>query len=430
MFASYDGYTYVTDDPIFQEYINVGQSEPYPKQLSVVQRYLKMFPHKNRTYIDVGAHIGTTIMPYSKMFSSIVGYEPSSRNFPNLEVNIRNNNINHCTIHNVGLYDSDCRGDIVQHGENNSGCYFFQKNPDGEIHCKTLDSAEHNEVDFIKLDTEGSEYFVLRGACKTLLKWKPLIQFECNGLSEKLYGVKKHQVLDYLYSLGYILFDTSDENNIFLYCPQPEPYSIYCFWTGSNPMSDARKECLDDMAKVTDCNINLITPEHRSIFELQSHPFHPAFEYLSETHKADFLRSYFMHFYGGGYSDIKKQSGSWRKSFDENAIICGYPEIEGGVAVSELSHMWSQLIGNGAYIVRPNTFLTKIWYARMIQILDTKLDELRLHPAKFPQDRKELGNGYPIEWNEMLGRIFHKVCSEHIEVLHRSLPIILLSNYR
>ena len=48
---------------------------------------------------------------------------------------------------------------------------------------------------------------------------------------------------------------------------------------------------------------------------LQEHPLHQSFNYLSETHKADYLRTYFMRFHGGGYSDIKKTSGSWIDSF-------------------------------------------------------------------------------------------------------------------
>jgi hypothetical protein len=51
---------------------------------------------------------------------------------------------------------------------------------------------------------------------------------------------------------------------------------------------------------------------------LPEYPLHPAFKYLSYVHKSDYLRSYFMHFYGGGYADIKKYSSNnnWKECFN------------------------------------------------------------------------------------------------------------------
>ena len=139
MLASYDGYKYMINDKIFFDSINAGNSEPYPIDLAIVKQYFAMFPHKNRTYIDVGAHIGTTIMPYTKMFANIIGYEANPANFELLKKNIEINNINNCKIYNQGLFNQDTNGKIVMHGCN-SGCYYFQPDPEGDIHCTTLDS--------------------------------------------------------------------------------------------------------------------------------------------------------------------------------------------------------------------------------------------------------------------------------------------------
>ena len=35
-------------------------------------------------------------------------------------------------------------------------------------------------VDFIKIDTEGYEYYILKGGIKTIKKYKPVIQLEWN----------------------------------------------------------------------------------------------------------------------------------------------------------------------------------------------------------------------------------------------------------
>jgi hypothetical protein len=178
-------------------------------------------------------------------------------------------------------------------------------------------------------------------------------------------------------------------------------------------MSPQRAQCLQDLRRISECNVIFITPDTLSRYILPDHPLHEGYQYLSETQKGDYLKAYFMNFYGGGYSDIKTPTGSWVSFFEKmnssDAWICGYKEIDGGVAYKPYVHLWRELIGNGAYICKPNTPLTNEWYSGMLKVMDQHLPELRLHPAKFPQDCKEKGLGYPIEWNELNGRVFHKV---------------------
>ena len=69
----------------------------------------------------------------------------------------------------------------------------------------------------------------------------------------------------------------------------------------------------------------------------------------------------------------------------------------------------------------------------MIALLDTRLERLQRFPATHPQEQgknSEDYKGYPIEWNEMLGRIFHKVAYKYKQHLMNNLPISIFSNYR
>jgi hypothetical protein len=212
-------------------------------------------------------------------------------------------------------------------------------------------------------------------------------------------------------------------------------YNIYVFWTGTNKMSSDRKNCLEDLKKVSECNVILVTPDNLKDYIKPEVPLHEAYQYLSETHKADYLRTYFMNYIGGGYSDIKKTTGSWKKSFDDLANsdkwICGYKELgPGGVAYEPHQDKWEELIGNGAYISKPNTPLTNEWYNSMIDLIDTKLEKLKENPAKGPQNSVGSGTGYPMEWNEMLGRIFHRVIYKFKDKIMNTLPVSIFSNYR
>lgn len=213
-------------------------------------------------------------------------------------------------------------------------------------------------------------------------------------------------------------------------------FTIFCFWTGSNEMSDNRKKCLLDLKSNSKCNVILVTPETLDEYILPQHPLHQSYTYLSETHKADYLRTYFMHFHGGGYSDVKMPSTSWINAFHDmqnnpNCYINGYHEPDpGGIANLDVQHLWQELVGNCAYIVRPNTEFTQKWYGSMLAFLDTNLEELRQNPSTYPQTQKGDGTNYPLEWNELLGRIFHKISVDYIPNMLYSVPIPILSNYR
>jgi hypothetical protein len=144
-----------------------------------------------------------------------------------------------------------------------------------------------------------------------------------------------------------------------------------------------------------------------------------------------------MNFYGGGYSDIKDTRGNWINSFNilnnSNKWIIGYKETgyNGVAGTHELKSKWNKLIGNGAYICKPQTELTKEWYNNMIKLLDCKLEKLKEYPSSTPQDCAEKSNGkYPIYWSEMLGSIFHPLCYKYKDYVLNTLPKLVFRNYR
>ena len=93
--------------------------------------------------------------------------------------------------------------------------------------------------------------------------------------------------------------------------------TIYILWTEANDLTPRRKNNLQIMKDY--CGVELKFLDHITIqdYELPEHKFHEAYQYLSATHKSDYLRSYLMHFYGGGYCDIKKAEWDWNKYFNE-----------------------------------------------------------------------------------------------------------------
>ena len=219
MEATWDGFKYIVEDSGFQWHINNGMSEPYPRELRIVQSYLTAYPNCNNIFIDVGGHVGTTSLPYSRLFTEIIAFEPNPVSYDLFIKNIQTNNINNIRVYNTGVHSKSTDCTIVKHGSN-SGCYYIQecKKSEHTIPVIKLDDLTYDKpVDFIKIDTEGSEIFVLEGAYNVLSEYKPLLNIETNSCSERFFGYNKERIFEYLKSLDYKVLD-DDGNNPLFYC--------------------------------------------------------------------------------------------------------------------------------------------------------------------------------------------------------------------
>ena len=220
---------------------------------------------------------------------------------------------------------------------------------------------------------------------------------------------------------------------------------IWTFWTDINPMSDNRKRCLDSIIKNTNVEVSLITAYNLKDYEKLECPIHPSYEYLSAVHRSDYLRTYWMHHFGGGYTDIKDTNSDWNVFFDKlevsKCLGIGYTEIgPGGVAnvgepmKSLLKSNWKYILGNGAYIWKPGTKFTSSWLASLHYVLDLKYEMLKKFPANNPRDHKKDGenvrDGYPIKWTELLGNLFHPLCYEYKNLILHGLVPPSFTNYQ
>lgn len=213
---------------------------------------------------------------------------------------------------------------------------------------------------------------------------------------------------------------------------------IFIFWTGTNEMSFRRIHCINALKEQTECEIKLITVDNLKDYIVEEDPLHPAYEYLSETHKCDVLRTYFMYHYGGGYSDIKIPNGSWATAFENMQNNCeiwinGYHETgPEAIAYAPASHLWEKIPGNGAYIIRPKTVFVETWMKRQKEVLDKHYEELKKNPSTQPDCCIEYvpGTKYPLHWNELLGRIFHEESAKYLDRIIFDIPMPDFNFYR
>lgn len=64
----------------------------------------------------------------------------------------------------------------------------------------------------VKIDTEGAEYHVLRGALRTIEKFRPVIISECANLLLRRQGASSQMVVDFLVSQSYVVESLSDDD--------------------------------------------------------------------------------------------------------------------------------------------------------------------------------------------------------------------------
>lgn len=156
--------------------------------LAVLAEFLAPLAPKfaNSTALDIGANIGNHALFFSPMFGQVHCFEPSPRTFGVLSVNAAL--ASNITAHNLALGDSQGKMSLSYSPLNVGEASLVQSTAqDGrlshQVDVVTLDEfgSSLENVAFLKIDVEGFEPQVLRGARRLLEKFKPVIAFEQNA---------------------------------------------------------------------------------------------------------------------------------------------------------------------------------------------------------------------------------------------------------
>lgn len=266
-------------------------------------------------------------------------------------------------------------------------------------------------------------------------------------------AVKNRQLQTYLYSQFHPYhYNPARYADSFLEHPCEFEYSedlakhvdriIYVFWTGDNDITPNRMQGIHSLEKVSGVKVQMITPKNLPDYIKEEDPLPEAYQYLSLNHRSDYLRSYFMYHYGGGYADIKTYYKSWVPAFKRleksEAYVIGYPEvgfwgvanrvIENKDLKFDLFHHWRYLIGNGAFICRPHTKMAAEWHTAIKNRLIAYSEQLSEHPAK---DIFGKNKDYPLPWAGMQGEVFHPYCLKYYDRLLKDKALMpSFENYR
>jgi FkbM family methyltransferase len=151
-----------------------------------------------RVAVDVGGHIGTWSWNLSAVFGMVHAFEPVKEHRLCFVKNLEG--VNNVKLYGVAL--GAAPGEItIKTTKGSSGD--SQVHPGQGIEMKTLDSFELFDVNLIKIDCEGYEENVLRGAAETIRQSQPTIVVEQKRDMAERFGLEKLGAVHLLESWGY-----------------------------------------------------------------------------------------------------------------------------------------------------------------------------------------------------------------------------------
>jgi FkbM family methyltransferase len=170
---SNEGMMFIPEARVAKDYFNTGFYEK-----GYVTWATDNFVKSDKNVIDIGAHIGWYTVNLAKKAKHVYSFECSPKSFNYLCANIALNQQDYnVTKFNCALSD---RNQVTkyyirdQHDGGGNGISKFDydvinNTPYIDVPAKTLDSFELTNVNFIKIDVEGHEKEVLKGAVNTII---------------------------------------------------------------------------------------------------------------------------------------------------------------------------------------------------------------------------------------------------------------------
>jgi FkbM family methyltransferase len=179
-----------------------------------IHRFIRQHLKPGAVMCDIGANIGAyTVLlgPAVGPTGRVIAFEAHPVCYGYLQQNVRLNQLTNVTIENKGLGDQV--GELqIEYDDKNPGQTHIDPQGAGNsvrIPVSTLDDELGRlnvaRVDYIKIDVEGFELFVLKGARKTISANPDLVvQTELFDRYSQRYGYKTADVMDFMSGLGFL----------------------------------------------------------------------------------------------------------------------------------------------------------------------------------------------------------------------------------
>lgn len=182
------------------------------------RRFVSRFLTAGMTVLDIGAHAGLYTMTASKRVGPsgrVLAFEPSPRERQRLERHLSINRCRNVTVHAFALGDSTGEADLFVVEGNETGCNSFRLPPGiagrpVRVPIRRLDDCRaaglFTAVDLVKMDIEGAELSVLRGAEAVFREARPVLLCEIEEARVQPWGYRGRDIIDLLSGWRYRWF--------------------------------------------------------------------------------------------------------------------------------------------------------------------------------------------------------------------------------
>jgi FkbM family methyltransferase len=187
---------YVPANDIYIEDWKAGQ--PFT-QNKCLEKFIKFCENKNKKFnhiLDIGAWVGTWSVAMNKYCGRVVAFEPDPLHYECLVKNVPED----IETHQLAVGNEQKMISLSQDNFTQSKRVVGE----GTIPMITVDSLKMDDIDLIKIDVEGYEMEVLKGAVETL-KNTQYLMIELNNNTKK-YGSNNIDVEKFITSLGFKVF--------------------------------------------------------------------------------------------------------------------------------------------------------------------------------------------------------------------------------
>lgn len=185
-------------------------------------RFLRRYLKSEMTLVDVGANIGEITLFAAKKLTAgrVLAFEPNPDVFSELSLNVALNQFTAVELFNLALYNQEGRVPLYAEddrpfGTRNTGVtsVFFAGS---EHQLATVPLRKFDEIareamltrlDVMKIDVEGAEWMVLRGAEDSIRRFRPVIIVEISASTFARAGYTPCDLFDYFDSLAYDIRD-------------------------------------------------------------------------------------------------------------------------------------------------------------------------------------------------------------------------------
>lgn len=181
-----------------------------------IEKLLAQVIRPESNCIDIGCHLGAVLnqMLHYAPQGQHMAFEPTPYKFEWLKQRYRNAEVRPEALSDHEgeaefFYQSDHSGfsGLRSHGAPNWVTETFK------VRCARLDDLveQHRKIDFIKIDVEGAEPLVMRGAKRILRQSRPQILFECTLSGLELFDWTPPQIHQFLgMDLGHDIYKIDD----------------------------------------------------------------------------------------------------------------------------------------------------------------------------------------------------------------------------